>query len=142
MRRVDQFAIGVALVGLLGIPAVRADVVAVVSSRSPVVALSKLQTADIFLGKTTRFPDGTLATPLDQVEGSGVRNEFYLYFTGKSAAQVRAHWSKVIFTGRGQPPNTVASSAAAKRALAQNPSAIGYLEREQVDDTVRILRQQ
>jgi len=45
-----------------------ADVVAVVSAKSRVTALNPDQVADIFLGKTSHFPDGTQATPVDQSE--------------------------------------------------------------------------
>jgi len=115
------------------------EVVAVVSSKSPVPALNSSQVADIFLGKVTRFPDGAQAVPIDQNEESAVRDKFYAQFTGKSPAQVKAHWAKIIFTGRGQPPRQVASSAEAKKAITENPYAIAYIDASQVDNTVRVL---
>lgn len=115
------------------------EVVAVVSVKSPVTALNSTQLADIFLGRTSRFPDGTQAVPIDQTEDSPLREKFYTQFTGKSAAQVKAHWSKLIFTGRGQPPRQVASSAEAKKAIAENPNAIAYIDHKLVDDTVRVV---
>lgn len=115
------------------------DVVAVVSSKSPIVALNSEQVADIFLGKTTRFPDGSAAIPIDQNEDSPDRDRFYAQYTGKSPAQVKAHWSKLIFTGRGQPPRQVANGAEAKRAVAQDPHAIAYIDNRLVDSSVRVL---
>jgi ABC-type phosphate transport system substrate-binding protein len=117
----------------------RADVVAVVSPKSPLTSLSKNQVAEIFLGKTARFPDGTLAVPIDQEEGSPARDEFYATFTGKSAAQLKSHWTKTIFTGRGKPPMAVSSSADVRRLIAANPQAISYIERSAVDSTIKIL---
>lgn len=122
-----------------GTRAASADVVAVVSSKSSVTALSKNQIVDIFLGKTSHFPDGDQAVPIDQVEGSAARDEFYARFSGKSAAQIKAHWSKIIFTGRGQPPKEVSSSIEVKNQVAQNPKSIGYIERSLVDGSVRVL---
>jgi len=119
-------------------PAV-ADVVAVVSARSPIAALSRSQVADIFLGKASHFPDGALAAPIDQAEGSSMRDEFYERIVGKSAAQIKAYWSKIIFTGRGQPPPTVANDDEMKRRIRENPAAIGYIDRRFVDDSVRIV---
>ncbi len=116
------------------------EVVAVVSSKSPVTSLSAAQVADIFLGKTSRFPDGSQAVPIDQPEDSPVRDRFYAQYTGKSAAQVKAHWSKIIFTGRGQPPVQAANGAEVKKMIAQNPSAIGYIDPTLVDDSVRVVR--
>ena len=115
------------------------DVVAVVSAKSPVTALTQAQVADIFLGKTSRFPDGSQAVPIDQPEDSPVRDRFYAQVTGKSAAQVKAYWSKIIFTGRGQPPMQAASGAELKKMIAQNPAAIGYIDPSLVDDSVRVV---
>jgi ABC-type phosphate transport system substrate-binding protein len=128
------------LLGLAGAHPARAqDVVAVVSAKSPVTALNAEQVADIFLGKTGRFPDGSQAVPIDQHEDSPARERFYSQFTGKSPAQVKAHWSKIIFTGRGQPPRQAASGAEMKKLIADNPNAIGYLDNALVDSSLRIL---
>lgn len=116
-----------------------ADVVVVVSATSTVTALSQPQIAAIFLGNNARLPNGEQAEPLDQAEGSGTRDEFYVKFTGKSAAQMKAHWSKIIFTGRGQPPKELPLSADVKKQLAANPNAIGYIEKTVVDATVRVV---
>jgi ABC-type phosphate transport system substrate-binding protein len=101
--------------------------------------LSKSQVADIFLGKTRRFPDGAPAKPLDQAEGSTVRNEFYVKIVGQSAAQMKAYWSKIIFTGRGQPAPTVSNGVEMKKWIVENPTAIGYIDRSLVDDTVKVV---
>jgi ABC-type phosphate transport system substrate-binding protein len=137
--------IGWTLIGLtlnLATGAVQTDVVAVVSSKSPVTTLSKNQVVDIFLGKATRFPNGRPAVPIDQAEGTSARDAFYTQFAGKSAAQLKAHWSKIIFTGRGQPPKAVANSVETKKLLAQNPDAIGYIDRATVDGSVKVVFQQ
>lgn len=115
------------------------DVVPVVSAKSPVTTLSQAQLADLFLGKATRFPDGTLATPIDQNEESPARERFYSQFTGKSPAQVKAHWSKIIFTGRGQPPRQLPGSPEVRRAVTEIPGAIGYIDSKLVDSSVRVI---
>ncbi|MDP2031195.1 MAG: phosphate ABC transporter substrate-binding protein [Thiobacillus sp.] len=134
--------VGCAVIGLLlGLSAdgAAADVVAVVSAKNPVTALSKNQVVDIFLGKASRFPDGSPAMPIDQIEGSAARDEFYFKFSGKSPAQLKAHWSKIIFTGRGQPPREVSNSIEVKKLIAENPNAIGYIEQSLVDGSVKVL---
>ena len=123
----------------LGASVAAADVVAVVSAKSPVAAMSKNQVADIFLGKISRFPDGSQAVPIDQAEGSAARDEFYLSFTGKSPSQLKAHWAKIIFTGRGQPPTEAANGAELKKRVVENPHAVGYIERNLVDDSVKVV---
>ena len=137
--------IGLTVIGLalsLATSAISADVVAVVSAKSMVTTLSKNQVADIFLGKTARFPNGSPAVPIDQAEASPVREAFYTQFTGRSAAQMKAHWSKIIFTGRGKPPKSVSNGMEARTLIAANPQAIGYIERATVDDSIKVLLQQ
>ncbi|MDO9385149.1 MAG: phosphate ABC transporter substrate-binding protein [Thiobacillus sp.] len=134
--------VGCAVIGLLlGLSAdgTAADVVAVVSAKNPVTALSKNQVVDIFMGKASRFPDGSRATPIDQIEGSAARDAFYARFAGKSPAQLKAHWSKIIFTGRGQPPREVANSIEVKKLVVEHPNSIGYIERNLVDGSVKVL---
>ena len=119
----------------------KADVVVVVSAKCAISTLSKDQVTDIFLGKTTRFPDGAPAVPVDQIEGSPARDEFYANLAGKSPAQLKAHWTKIIFTGRGQPPKSVANSIEVLKLVAANPQAISYVERSAVDNTVKVVVQ-
>lgn len=142
MRRPNYVAlkvIGLTLGLVGGGAAIQADVVTVVSVKSPITTLSKSQISAIFLGKTNRFPDGSLATPIDQREASSIRDEFYDVVTGQSSSQMKAYWSKLIFTGRGQPPQTVGSSDEVKKLLAQNRFALGYVDASQVDSSVRVL---
>jgi hypothetical protein len=139
-RRIHRIGLA-SLVGTLGlgIAAVNADVVAVVSSKSSITTLSKNQLMDIFLGKRTRFPDGSSAVPIDQAEGSAARDEFYTRFADMSPAQVKAYWSRIIFTGRGQPPRTVPSGLEAKKLLLANLNAISYFDQSLVDSSVRVV---
>ena len=137
LKRIGYAVLGTALYA--GSSPVMADVVVVVATASPLKALARNQVADIFLGKTSRFPSGAQATPIDQTEDSAIRDEFYSTFTGKSASQLKAHWSKIIFTGRGQPPQAVSSSAEVKKRIAENPDAIGYIDAREVDSSVRAL---
>jgi ABC-type phosphate transport system substrate-binding protein len=113
------------------------ELVVVVSARSPVVTLRPEQVAAIFLGQTLRFPDGVEAIPLDQRVGSPLRDDFYARVAGKTPALLKAYWSKMVFTGRGQPPAEVADSAAMRRRVAENPESIGYIDRSALDASVR-----
>jgi len=70
-----------------------AGVVVVVSAKSDVGALTQAQVSQIFLAKSLALPGGGTAVPIDQDEGSAVRNAFYRQVTGKDAAQMKAYWS-------------------------------------------------
>ncbi len=114
-----------------------ADVVVVVSARSSVTRLSADNVTKIFLGKKNTYPGGGNAIPVDQLEGSVTREEFYLKVVSKSASQLAAYWAKVIFTGDGYPPRLVEGNIAVKRFVAANPDAIGYIDKSNVDSSVR-----
>ncbi len=138
----NRYSIGLIIIGLslsLGSVESAAEVVAVVSAKNPVTTLNKNQVVDIFMGKANRFPDGHKAVPIDQDEASATREEFYLKFAGKSHAQIKAHWSKIIFTGRGQPPREVSNDIEVKKFIAKHPDAIGYIEQKMVDDSVKVI---
>jgi len=114
-----------------------AELVVIVSARTPVTALRGDQVADIFLGEGNSFPEGGEAVALDQGIGSPLRDEFYRKVANRSPALMKAYWTKMIFTGRGQPPREAPSSAAVRRLVADNPGMVGYIERTALDPTVR-----
>lgn len=115
----------------------RAEVVVVVSAQSPVEGLSSQQVANIFLGKTSRLPNGVSVVPVDRADGEAVREAFYLKLLDMTNAQIKAYWSRLIFTGKGRPPKEVRSNKAMKQVIAENPHAIGYLDRSELDQSVR-----
>jgi ABC-type phosphate transport system substrate-binding protein len=116
-----------------------AEVVVVVSAKSRISALHTDQVSNIFLGKALTYPNGDEAVPLDQPEGVAVRQEFYNKVTRKPPALIKAHWAKLLFTGRGQPPKELANGSAVKKAVADNPKSIGYIDKSEVDDSVKVV---
>jgi len=136
-KKLNPAVLGLAL--FLAAGAACADVVVIVSAKNPITALTGDQASDIFLGKSSNFPGGGAAVPLDLTEGSPVRDEFYTKGTGKSAAQVKAYWSKQIFTGKGHPPKELPGSSDVKKAVAGDANAIGYIEKSAVDGSVKVV---
>ncbi|WP_198411341.1 type 2 periplasmic-binding domain-containing protein [Marinimicrobium alkaliphilum] len=116
-----------------------ADVVVVVSDGSPVRTLSATQLADIYLGRLTYLSEGEAIVPIDQAEQTQAHSDFYQHYLGRTPAQIRSHWSRLIFTGRGQPPRAVNSHAALVEAVTRNPNAIGYMDAEAVPDGLRVV---
>jgi ABC-type phosphate transport system substrate-binding protein len=116
-----------------------ADVVVVANPRSAQTGLSKEQVSALFLGKLTALPWGGRAALCDQPDSSPAREEFYARLTGKSVAQIRAHWAKMSFTGKGVPPTEERGSAEVKKAVSAQPGAIGYIERSDVDGSVKVI---
>jgi ABC-type phosphate transport system substrate-binding protein len=113
------------------------DYVLVVSPKNPLMSLQQEQVAAIFLGQVARFPDGADAQTLDLPLGSPLRDAFYHKVAGKSPAMMKAHWTRMLFTGHGQPPRELAGSVAVRRMVADNPSMIGYIDRHALDASVK-----
>ena len=114
-----------------------AELVVIVSVRTPVMALRGDQVAGIFLAEVSSFPEGGEAVAVDQGVGSPLRDEFYQKVANRSPALMKAYWTKMIFTGRGQPPREAPGSVAVRRLVADNPGMIGYIERAALDPSVR-----
>ena len=117
----------------------QAEVVVVVSSKSSVTSLTAEQTAKIFLGKVVTFPNERTAFPIDQPEGSTIRDEFYSKVAHKNSSQLTAYWAKIIFTGEGRPPQLISGDVAVRKAIANNPNAIGYIDKSAVNHSVRVV---
>lgn len=117
----------------------QAQVVVVVNPKSPAAAMTADQVASIFLGKSSTLPSGATAAAADQAEGSAVREQFYTKVAGKQSAQVKAAWSRLVFSGKATPPKELGSSADVKKFVAANPDAIGYIEKSAVDGSVKVV---
>lgn len=117
----------------------RAELLIVVSARSPLTSLTINQVKDLFLGRITCLPNGEAAAPIDQINGSPLREEFYSKVTRLTAAQAKAHWAKLHFTGRGIPPKEGANSSDIKQLLNRIPAAISYIEKTDLDASVKVL---
>lgn len=110
-----------------------AEVVVVVNPKSSATSMSNDEVAQFFLGKSSAM------TPIDQPESAPVRAEFYKKVTGKEPTQVKALWSKLVFTGKATQPKEVAGGAEAKKAVAADPKAIAYIDKSEVDATVKVV---
>jgi ABC-type phosphate transport system substrate-binding protein len=116
-----------------------AEVLVVTAANSPLMALSSNQICDLFTGKSAQLSGGTPVILIDQTELNPLREEFYFKVAHKSAAQIKANWAKLYFTGRGIPPREANNSEHVKKMVATIPGAIGYIERPSLDDSVKII---
>ncbi len=63
----------------------------------------------------------------------------YSKLANKNPAQMNAYWSKLIFTGQGQPPKAVGGDADVVSLVATNPSMIGYVHASAVHKGVKVI---
>ena len=123
----------------VGSAGVFAQVAVVVNPKSPLATMTADQVSGIFLGKSNTLPSGGTALPTDLPDSSPTHELFYTKVTGKSSAQVKAAWSRLVFSGKATPPKELGSSADVKKFVASNPDAIGYIEKSAVDSSVKVV---
>lgn len=123
---------------LLAAPGALAQIVIVAGARSPLPELTPEQTEQFYLGRAHTLPDGSVVTLADLPPGS-IRDHFYQQLTRKNASQIRAHWSRMVFTGRALPPQQADSVAELRQWLTAQPNLIGYMPATEADGRVKVL---
>ena len=106
------------------------DIVVIMAANA--APLTKEQVANVYLGRALDYK------PVDLPE-SATRNDFYKKATDRDAAQVKAAWARLMFTGHGQPPKVQVDAAAVKKAVAADPKSMGYIDKADVDSTVKVV---
>jgi ABC-type phosphate transport system substrate-binding protein len=125
---------GAALLALAGLA--RAEVVVIANPALGVSRLPQNEVTRLFFGQSDQLADGRAAVPLN-VEGP-VQDQFVQQILKKSPQQVEKYWARMVFTGKASPPREV-KSGEVKSVVAGTPGAISYLERSQVDSSVRVV---
>jgi len=126
------------LISSMSVTAAFADV-AVIVHPSNSASMSQKDIARMFLGKSKSFPNGTSAIPVNQDAGNAVTEQFNDKVVNKSSSQLKAYWSKLVFTGKGTPPQQVDNDAEVKALVSSNPGGIGYVDAKSVDGSVKVI---
>ena len=138
MKPTSMFKASFGLLLAIAASTANAGVVVVVSAKSDVTTLTKAQVSQLFLNKASNFPAGGAAAPVDQATGAS-RNEFYTKVASKDAAQMKAYWAQLTFTGKGKQPKQLGGGGEVKKFVAGSTSAIGYIDAGEVDASVRVV---
>jgi len=112
--------------------------IAVIINPSNANAIDTDTIKNIYLGKSKSFSNGDKVSPVNQ-DGTPVADEFNDKVVGKSSSQLNAYWSKLVFTGKGTPPEKLASDQAVIDFVAANNGAIGYIDSAKVSDKVKVI---
>jgi hypothetical protein len=127
VSRLSGLVIGLALAS----HAFAGDIVVIMAPNA--APLTKEQVTNVYLGRSLDYK------PVDLPESSVTRNDFYKKATDRDASQVKAVWSRLMFTGHGQAPKVLADAAAVKKAVAADPKSVGYIDKADVDSTVKVV---
>lgn len=116
-----------------------AEIAVITNPDLPVTSMSREEINRIYLGKMKFLPSGAKITPVDQRPGASARTQFYANVMRKTETEMKSYWSRVIFTGQGQPPLQESDDQAVKAFVAKNPSALGYIDKSSADSSVKIV---
>lgn len=130
--------IGIFCFILLFVSSVMAEISVIVHPDNAMASIDEKATGKIFLGKSKKFPGGGKAQPLDQAGGSA-RIAFHAAITKKNAAKLKSYWSRMVFTGKAQPPKEVADDAETIAKVSGDAEAIGYVDSGSVNDSVKVV---
>ena len=111
---------------------------AVIVHRDRAIDLTVAELSQIYLKKRRYWPDGGPIIPINRDAASEIRARFSAAVFGPLVDRMAVYWKRLYFQGV-LPPATLASAAAVKRFVASEPNAIGYVEADDVDDSVRVL---
>ena len=94
---------------------------------------------DIYLGRMTMLPGGGKVIAVDQKDNTPAKIAFQEKVLKMKPGEVKAHWSKLIFSGAGVPPSVVGGNNEVRNWVASNPNGLGYIDKQAVDSSVKIL---
>lgn len=118
---------------------VQAEVVVIANQDLPVTSMSKEEIYRIYLGKTKYLSNGVKVIPVDQRSGSSAREKFYSEIANKSESEMKAYWSRVIFTGQGYPPIQESDDSAVADTVSKNSNCLGYIDRSALTGSVKVV---
>ncbi|HBY87136.1 MAG TPA: phosphate ABC transporter substrate-binding protein [Colwellia sp.] len=129
------------LVSLLSISNLTIAKVVVIVNVSNTATLSDNELSSLFLGKLKSFPNKKKAQAINLKYGNETRKIFEKSILKKTSSQVKAYWSKLLFSGKGKPLKELSSDAEVKAFVADNPNAIAYIDASNIDSSVKVIKE-
>ncbi|MGJ8691755.1 MAG: phosphate ABC transporter substrate-binding protein [Thalassotalea sp.] len=114
--------------------------IAIIVNPSNNNTISESDISRIFLGKNKSFASGDSIKAVNLKSGDDLRTEFEKKALGKSGKQVKAYWSKLIFSGKAKPLVESGSDEEALQFVADNPDAIAYIDASKVNESVKVVK--
>lgn len=121
---------------LAAVGTAHADLVVIAAADSSIERLDADTTRELFLGKRRRLPNGD--TP-HLVIHTDAQAAFCNSVLGKRESQVKAAWSRLVFSGRARPPTEHDSAGDVIRAVAARDDALGYIRADALGPGVKVV---
>lgn len=116
-----------------------ADLVVVANPKSGIDQMSRKEVTFVFMGRWRQLPSGLPALPIDLPDENPQRADFYRQLVNKSPSEIKAYWSRLMFSGGARPPVAADNAEEQMKLLSNTPGAIGYMERAAVDGRFKIV---
>lgn len=98
--------------------------VVIVNALAP--ELTKNEIIDIYMGRSQTFSNGEKIELLQPLASLPVRKEFELKIVSRNSTQMKALWTKLVFSGAATPPVELSEEDIVKKVKAGSAS-IGYI---------------
>ncbi len=113
----------------------RADIVVIVAGNAPVTNTSPTSIRDIFLDRVHTFDNDVAVIP---VNNRSLMKYFYLRVADRNQNEMESYWSKLLFTGRGEPPTALEDDSLVIKIIENNPNMIGYVNSTSIKDDTKV----
>jgi ABC-type phosphate transport system substrate-binding protein len=118
--------------------AIAASYVVIANKSVEESSLTRAELKAIFLGEKVKWESRKYIKIVVLGEGpSSV--DFLQSILGKTPSQFDAHWSKLLFSGKGSMPQTFAEPPKVVDFVAKNPNSIGFVPAGQQDASVKTI---
>lgn len=101
--------------------------------------LTRDTTRAIFAMRQRTWPDGQAVRVFVLDNNHPVHARFAKEQLAVYPHQLQLAWDRMVFSGTGQAPNRVRNQREMREHIATTPGALGYLEREYLDDRVQVI---
>jgi ABC-type phosphate transport system substrate-binding protein len=101
--------------------------------------LSRDTTRAIFAMRQRTWPDGQAVQVFVLNNSNPVHARFVKERLTVYPHQLQLAWDRMVFSGTGQAPNRVVDQTEMRERVANTSGAIGYLEREYLDDSIQVI---
>jgi ABC-type phosphate transport system substrate-binding protein len=115
------------------------EVDVIVNTANTIGELTPDNAKKVFMGDKTSWPSGRRVTILMLAPGQPERAVVLRQIYKMSEDEYQQYFTQATFAGKvSAPPKDIVSAAQMKQAVAANPGAIGYVKKEDVDDSVKV----
>ena len=120
-------------------PFVQAEAISVIVSSQSKLTPGSVKQKDIrnvFLRKTSKL-NGVAVDLIAQSRDRSITLLFNQGVLNKTSDQMRAYWSRMMFSGKASPPPELEDDQAVKLHVAGHETSISYIKKSMLDDTVK-----